>query len=44
MKLVPLLALQRGIYHVRMNHRFEAHLDTMLLEDRSDIRYILLFV
>ncbi|CAB9500174.1 expressed unknown protein [Seminavis robusta] len=38
MKLVPLLAIQRGFYEMPKEFRFQAYLDTMLV-DLIDIRY-----
>lgn len=39
MKLVPLLAIQRGLYNVPIESRFHSYLDTMLQPNRQDIRY-----
>lgn len=39
MKLVPLLAIQRGLYSLPVQSRFGAYLDTMYLPNRQDLRY-----
>lgn len=35
---MPLLAIQRGLYSVPVESRFDAYLDTMLMPNRKDIR------